>query len=379
MLFSHISDSHLGLIQYGSEERENDVYDAFHQAINISIKDHVDFVIFAGDIFHVPTPSGTAIMHMANALKRLKQNNIDSFFILGEHDISRIRATPVPYVYHNLEFARYIGQGKPVYYKDVLLVGFDKIRKSEMSDYGKKFEEIDLIAKQHNGHKILVMHQGITEINKFAAELNSTDLPKNFTYYAMGHLHDQFLKKFSHLDGPLAYPGSIELTTSEGIKETKKGFYEVDISSKEAKPTWIELNIRPQFSTKTTSSNLSKTVDDLLEKCKLNSKKPIVELKIKGDVESELVQEQISRLIPHTLYCSRKILQQQSDGSSVLMNKPAKIDEELFKLAVNSLKSEKLANFAVKELLPLLSTNQVDQANQLIIENFEQFKKEKLK
>ena len=224
MLFSHISDSHLGLIQYGSEERENDVYDAFHQAIDISIKDHVDFVIFAGDIFHVPTPSGTAIMHMANALKRLKQNNIDSFFILGEHDISRIRATPVPYVYHNLEFARYIGQGKPVYYKDVLLVGFDKIRKSEMSDYEKKFEEIDSIAKQHNGHKILVMHQGITEINKFAAELNSTDLPKNFTYYAMGHLHDQFLKKFSHLDGPLAYPGSIELTTSEGIKETKKDF-----------------------------------------------------------------------------------------------------------------------------------------------------------
>jgi len=380
MLFSHISDSHLGLIQYGSEERENDVYDAFHQAIDISIKDHVDFVIFAGDIFHMPTPSGTAIMHMANALKHLKQNNIDSFFILGEHDISRIRATPVPYVYHNLEFAKYIGQGKPVYYKDVLLVGFDKIRKSEISDYEKKFEEIDSIAKQHNGHKILVMHQGITEINKFAGELNSTDLPKNFTYYAMGHLHDQFLKKFSHLDGPLAYPGSIELTTSEGIKETKKGFYEVDISSKEAKPIWIELNIRPQFSTKTTSSDLSKTVDAIIDENKSNSKKPIVELKIEGeDVESELIQAQISRLISHTLYCSWKILQKNSDDSSVLMNRPAKIDEELFKLAVNSLKSEKLANFAVKELLPLLSTNQVEQANQLIIENFEQFKKEKLK
>lgn len=380
MLFSHISDSHLGLVQYGSEERENDVYDAFHQAIDISIKDHVDFVIFAGDIFHVPTPSGTAIMHMANALKRLKQNNIDSFFILGEHDISRIRATPVPYVYHNLEFAKYIGQGKPVYFKDVLLVGFDKIRKSEMGDYEKKFEEVDSIAKQHSGHKILVMHQGITEINKFAGELNSTDLPKNFTYYAMGHLHDQFLKKFSHLDGPIAYPGSIELTTSEGIKETKKGFYEVDISSNEAKPTWIELNTRPQFSKKTTSSNLSKTIDDMIDEIKSNSKKPIVELKIEGDdVESELVQAQISRLIPHTLYCSWKILQKQSDDSSVLMDKPAKIDEELFKLAVNSLKSEKLATFAVKELLPLLSTNQVDQAHQLILENFEQFKKEKSK
>ena len=102
MLFSHISDTHLGLVQYGSEERAQDVYDqTFNQSIDTSIKDHVNFVIFAGDIFHVPNPNGTAIVQMANGLKRLKQNNIDSFFILGEHDISRIRTTPIPYVYHN--------------------------------------------------------------------------------------------------------------------------------------------------------------------------------------------------------------------------------------------------------------------------------------
>ena len=83
MLFSHISDTHLGLVQYNSEERENDIYDAFDQTIDISIKDHVDFVIFAGDIFHTPNPNGTAIMHMAHALKKLKQNNIDSFFYFG--------------------------------------------------------------------------------------------------------------------------------------------------------------------------------------------------------------------------------------------------------------------------------------------------------
>jgi len=103
MLFSHISDTHLGLVQYGSEDRAQDVYDSFNQAIDTSIKDHVDFVIFAGDIFHEPKPSGTAINQMANRLKRLKQNNIDSFFILGEHDISRIRATPIPYVYLKYE------------------------------------------------------------------------------------------------------------------------------------------------------------------------------------------------------------------------------------------------------------------------------------
>ena len=380
MLFSHISDIHLGLVQYNSEERELDIYDAFHQAIDISIKDHVDFVIFAGDIFHIPTPRGTAIIHMANALKLLKQNNINSFFILGEHDISRIRGTPVPYVFHNLEFSKYIGQGEPVYYKDLLLVGFDKIRRSEMDSFEKRFEEIDDIAKKHQGHRILVMHQGINEINKFAGELNSTDLPKNFTYYAMGHLHDHVVKNFSHLGGPVAYPGSIELTNSEGIKETKKGFYQVDISSTEAKPSWIELNTRPQFSIKTTSTNISKTIDEIFEKIKSNPKKPIVELKIESEnVEQEIIQAQISRLIPHTLHCSWKLVQKQDSDSSVLSDRPARIDEELFKLAVNSLKSEKLASFAVKDLLPILSASQIEQANQLIIENFERFKKEKQK
>ena len=377
MLFSHISDTHLGLQQYGLEEREQDIYDSFNQAIDISIKDHVDFVIFAGDIFHTPNPSGTAILQMANALKRLKENSIDSFFILGEHDISRMRATPVPYVYHNLQFSKYVGSGKPVYHKDVMIAGFDKIRKNELQPFEEKFREIDILAKQHNGHKILVLHQGITEVNQFAAELNSSDLPKNFTYYAMGHLHDKSVKQFDQLGGPLAYPGSTEMTTSEGIKETEKGFFEVDISSQEAKPNWIKLDTRPQFSTKIESEDLDASISAILEKISAFDKKPIVEIKIIGkDIERDVVQTKISQIIPKTLYCSWKMLQSE-DASLVLLNRPALIDEELFKLAVNALKSEKLANFAVNDLLPLFTSDQLDQATQLVIENFEQFKRDK--
>ena len=377
MLFSHISDTHLGLQQYGLEEREQDIYDSFNQAIDISIKDHVDFVIFAGDIFHTPNPSGTAILQMANALKRLKDNSIDSFFILGEHDISRMRATPVPYVYHNLQFSTYVGSGKPVYHKDVMIAGFDKIRKNELQPFEEKFREIDILAKQHNGHKILVLHQGITEINQFAAELNSSDLPKNFTYYAMGHLHDKSVKQFEQLGGTLAYPGSTEMTTSEGIKETEKGFFEVDISSQEAKPNWIKLDTRPQFSTKIESEDLDAAISAILEKISAFDKKPIVEIKIIGkDIERDVAQAKISQIIPKTLYCSWKMLQSE-DASLVLLNRPALIDEELFKLAVNALKSEKLANFAVNDLLPFLSSDQLDQATQLVIENFEQFKRDK--
>jgi DNA repair exonuclease SbcCD nuclease subunit len=380
MLFSHISDMHLGLVQYASEEREQDVYLAFNESIDTSIKDHVDFVIFAGDIFNVPNPSGTAIVQMGNALKRLKQNNIDSFFILGEHDISRVRSTPIPYVYHNLEFSKYIGQGTPIEYKGILLAGFDKIRKTEISQFEEKFAQVDKIANEHTGHKILVLHQGITEFNKFAGELQSTDLPKNFTYYAMGHLHDTDIKNFNHLKGPIAYPGSIELTTSEGIKEAKKGFFEVDISQKEATPNWIQLDTRPQFSLKTDFTEMTKTVDEMLEKISTSIRKPIVEIKIHGEnIETDQIQVQMSRLQAQTLRYFWRIISKESLDSSVFLERPNAIDDEMLRLSTDSTGSEQLANFAIKELLPPLAINQIKEATNVILENFEIFKKEKTK
>ncbi len=376
MIFSHISDTHLGLTQYGLQEREDDVYSAFNESIDTSIKDHVDFVIFAGDIFHVPNPSGTAILQMANALKRLKQNNIDSFFVLGEHDISRVRSAPIPYVYHNLDFSRYVGQGKPITHKGVLIAGFDKIRRGEMSQYLDKFAELDKSISQHPGHKILIMHQGIAEVNQYAGELASTDLPKNFTYYAMGHLHDKFLKQFSHLGGPVAYPGSIEMTTSEGIKETQKGFYQVDISSSEARPNWIKLDTRPQLSEKVEFNDLSESITKMLEKISKMTKKPVIEMKIHGkEIESEIIQTQMSRLAPHALHYTWKIMQENENGGSILLERPSSIDDELFRLAANYLGTNEKAAFAIQELLPLLSTNKLKEAEQAILEEFERFKK----
>lgn len=376
MIFSHISDTHLGFVQYHSEERENDVYTAFDQAIDISIKDHVDFVIHSGDIFHVPNPSGKAIVVLANALKRLKQNNIDSFFILGDHDISRMRATPVPFVYNNLEFSKYIGNGKPFVYKDVFIAGFDKRRKAEIESFEEDFARIDVEAKKHQGHKILVLHQGITEINKFAGEINSADLPKNFTYYAMGHLHEQELKRFSHLGGPLAYPGSIELTSSEGIKETQKGFYQVDISGQEPSPTWTKLDTRPQFSFKTSIDNISNEIDTIYEKIKPLAKKPVVEIKITGDIaEPGFVQAQVSRLLDISLRCFWRHLSTDQSNGSVFIDRPLKIEDEMHRIAKEILGSTDMANFAINELLPLLTKGNTSEASQAVADNFTKFKK----
>ena len=194
---------------------------------------------------------------------------------------------------------------------------------------------------------------------------------------AMGHLHDKFLKQFDHLGGPLAYPGSTEMTTSEGIKETQKGFFQVDISSEEIKPNWIKLDTRPQFSSKIEFEQLDSAIIEISNKIETLEKKPIIEIKIHGeDLDREIIQAKISELVPKSLHCSWKIFQ-NDDESSVLLNRPAEINKELFKLAVKSLKSEKLARFAINDLLPLLSTRQIESATQIVIENFHVFQGEK--
>jgi DNA repair exonuclease SbcCD nuclease subunit len=383
MLFSHIADTHLGLVQYGSNEREEDVYDVFNQTIERSIKDKVDFVIFAGDIFHEPNPSGRAIIQMANALKKLKKNNIDSFFVLGEHDQSRIRGTPVPYVYHNLQFSTYIGDGKPILYKGIMLAGLDKRRKSEIAEYEKIFLNLDKSAEnefKEIKHKILVLHQGIAEFHRFAGDLQSTDLPKNFTYYAMGHLHDTVVKQFNHLKGPIAYPGSIELTTSEGIKDIKKGFFEVDISGNEAIPKWIELDRRRQISYNTDYKGLTKKIDEIIEEISDLTKKPIIQVKIEGkDIDADHIQAQIGRLNSLALECKWKIITKQTSDSSVFLDRPNEINDEMLRLSTNALGSEQDAKFAIKELLPALSTDAMNQALEIILEDYKKFKEEETK
>lgn len=378
MKFAHISDTHLGLTQYGTDERENDVYDSFNQAIDISIKEKVDFVIFAGDIFDKPNPNGNAILTMANALKKLKNHEIDSFFILGEHDISRVRNIPIPFVYHQLEFTRHLKHGEKTFFKDILIVGFDKIRKSEIHTYEEKFRELEEETKDFQGKKILVMHEGIAEAHQFAGEINSSDLPKNFTYYAMGHLHDKFIKKLNFLGGPIAYPGSIESTIGEGIKESEKGFFIVDITNDEIKTDWFKVDTRQQFLFETEYNELPKKISEIVETIEACKKKPIIKIQISGeDVKIDDVQTQISKLNQLTLRCFWKIESKQASKSSIFLEKPNAINDEMFRLAVDSLGSEKIANFAIKELLPSLEKSETKEALAIIVENFEKYKKEK--
>lgn len=358
MLISHISDLHLGYAQFGLEEREEDVYRAFHEAIDVSIKEGVRLVVLAGDLFHNPRPCGKAIITLGNALKKLKDRQIPAAFILGEHDISRLRDVPFAHIYSNLGLVKKLKHDEPFIVENCAVFGADKERRSNIDSLIEKLRHAEQVAKQHSGKKILVLHQGLTDFNKFAGEINSTDLPPGFNYYALGHYHDHQEKRFEFLGGPLAYPGSIDLTPSEGIKEVEKGFIISDISGDEPSTHWIALHSRrQQFSAQISYKGIAGGVDKVVEKAKtktLGNKKPIARIEVAGsEMDSKVIAEQLTRLNDCCLHYVWQPIDENPLATTVYDSQPADIDAELYRLSVKALGSDELAKFAISDILPL--------------------------
>ncbi|WP_222912659.1 DNA repair exonuclease [Natrinema sp. SYSU A 869] len=82
----HISDTHLGKRQYGSDVRRDDFADSFERAIKLAVDRNVDAVIHTGDLFDDPVPSLPTVMRCADALEPLEERNIPFYGIVGNHE-----------------------------------------------------------------------------------------------------------------------------------------------------------------------------------------------------------------------------------------------------------------------------------------------------
>lgn len=358
MLISHISDLHLGYAQFGLEEREEDVYQCFSEAVEVSIREGAQLVILAGDLFHTPRPSGKAVVTLGNALKKLKEKQMPAVFVLGEHDISRTRDVPFAYLFSNLGIARRLKLDEPFMVNNIAIFGESKARRNDIDGLIGRLQDCEKIAKRHPGKKILVLHQGLSDFNKFAGEMNAADLPPSFDYYALGHYHDHLERRFDYLGGPLAYPGSLDLTPSEGIKDTEKGFILADLSGSEALTHWIPLEqSRPQFSEKLRYQQMAAELDRIIKRCveaaAKNGKKPVARLEIAGkDVDSRAIAASLVKLNDYCIHYVWQPVEEGGTASRAYDSMPADIDAELYRLSVETLESDELARFAIGEILP---------------------------
>lgn len=97
MKLIHTSDWHLGFRSFertngrGANQREMDVADSVHRAVDVIIEEQPDLVVIAGDVFHSVRPSNRAILHLFSELQRLRTAlpRTAVAMISGNHDTPR--------------------------------------------------------------------------------------------------------------------------------------------------------------------------------------------------------------------------------------------------------------------------------------------------
>ncbi len=320
MRFAHLADTHLGYRQYNLDEREEDFYRAFDEIVDIIIEEKLDFVVHSGDLFDEPRPHIKALVRVREALEKLSSHGIPFICIAGNHDLLMRRgAVPPQRVFSNLEL---LTPRKPfLEYKGLFIAGlpyFSKIHRNAMKNL---LENLSKEAKEYE-KSVLLLHQGIDKYFNLEFELKLQDLPENFDYYALGHIHKRVVDTLPS-GGKLVYPGSTEIWRIDELGEYRrqgKGFFIVDTHDFSVQE--VNLNgIRPFLNFEI--SDIEEVEDIVEEAVKLNTK-PVVKLEVRGEDFNEIYRRLLLELKEKALYLDIKRKVEKSEGSEDV--KEEKID-----------------------------------------------------
>jgi DNA repair exonuclease SbcCD nuclease subunit len=235
----HISDTHLGKRQYGSDVRRADFADAFEQAINVAIERNADAVIHTGDLFDDPVPSLPTVMQAADALKPLEERGIPFYGIVGNHErkndeqwLDLLRRTSAA--------ARL--SKKPTMVGEVALYGIDAVRPSVWDTIDFELEE----QPEEAAWTILCMHEllsplvtGMGRVYQASEVIDRVGI--ELDGLALGDLHQP---KSSVVNGTDVWYGSA--TERGGKDQAETGVVQlIDIDNGGIRRRQIELENRP--------------------------------------------------------------------------------------------------------------------------------------
>ncbi|MEM4699868.1 MAG: exonuclease SbcCD subunit D [Candidatus Nezhaarchaeales archaeon] len=375
MLIAHLADTHLGYRQYNLDEREDDFYDAFEEAVDKILSERVSAVVHAGDFFEDSRPPIKAIYKARQQLARLRDRGVKVYAVLGDHDLPKRRAMPP----HSLLSDCLTSLGLDSDYdvvrgdgREVLVAGLYHHPRKYREDLRGMVARLAELAKNYP-RSVLVLHQAVDRFLPFEYELYLDELAGPFSYVALGHVHRRgsaWLYKTL-----VAYSGSLEITSRDEIevwREVGKGFYIVDLSKEEAELHRVDLStIRPQMEATVRYEGLEEGLSRIANEAKLCHKKPVVHLKVEGaKVDRRRVYEEgRRRLSPHVLTWRPEFIEVGEGAVAVEVRGP--IDyRQLFKEFLGSDEASRLAY----ELLKILrdesrdKEDRVEEAKRLVEE-----------
>ena len=375
MKFAHLADTHLGYRQFGLYEREKDFYEVFEKITDKIIEEKVDFVIHSGDLFDNSRPSPLALLTFQKCLIKLKNANIPVYAIAGNHDsVLRKGAIPPQVLFKKFGLKVISPINTNYMYKDVFIAGLPYYSSSQYKNLKNKLSDLSKKAANHE-KSILVLHQGIDKYFNLQYELEIGDVPDNFTYYAMGHLHNFINDDFG--EGKLVYPGSSEVWKTselEDYRKNGKGFVIVDLDGKKPSIDRIKIDIPREFIERTLDyDNLASGIEAIKQTIKDFDKKPILNLTVNNVTSTsnahEIITEELDDL---ALMIRPKFKVPGEESIDLIIDKENALGPiEVLSSRLEKYDDEEIIKFAT-ELYNLLSKDKSEDAKELMDEFYKE-------
>lgn len=358
--FAHIADVHLGGWKQQPLQELN--LHSFKKAMEICIKEKVEFVLIAGDLFDSAFPPIDILKEAFAEFRKLKDAKIPCFLIAGSHDYSVSGKTFLD-VLEKAGFCKNVADfeekdGKillnPTIYKGVAIYGYPgKTSNMEISDLRRvKLNE------SPGMFKIFMLH---TTIDKAKGDLPidalETSRVPSADYYAMGHLHIDFQYE------NFVYPGPVFPNNFQELEYLEHGrFYIVDTDN-EINLKKIDLKIKQVVSLNIEVKNaLLATGKIISELEKRDIEDKIVLLRIRGvlesgknsDIKFSQIEEAVKKKNAYFLLRNTHELKTKETELEVEIGETENIEEETIKLYSGQNSSD--FNKTISYLMNSLST-----------------------
>lgn len=251
----HVADTHLGYRNFSGKldpvrnlnQRECDVYDAWHAAIDVALEREPQLFIHAGDLFDSSRPSPRAIVEALTGFAKLRDAGVPAVVIAGNHSTPRFRSGGS--VFEILkEFGITAVWGAP---ETVRVDGLAVHCIPHEPQPEQLLEDIRSLALDGTADgNLLVLHAGLEGVRQDYHEVNEIALaPEDlaegeYAYVALGHLH-----RFQVPQLNAVYPGSLERLDFGDI-DGEKAVVEVDLAAGAGSNDFIKrhsIPTRPMF------------------------------------------------------------------------------------------------------------------------------------
>jgi hypothetical protein len=257
VLFAHLSDIHLGFQKH--EALQKIEQQVFEKIFDQCIERKVDFILIPGDLFHVNIPEMRVQKFAFSKFREVYDAKIPVYVVYGSHDFSPVSNSVIDLLAEvgyitKVTRVKDSEDGKIVLdflideKTGVKITGLSGLKVGKDREYYEKLDSHSLEAE--SGFKIFLFHGGITEMKTESGmdgeHMPLSLLPRNFEYYAGGHMHKWNHQKFD--DHPnVVYPGTpfagYHKDLEDNAKGQKRGFVLVEFEDKVKSVELLKLKI----------------------------------------------------------------------------------------------------------------------------------------